>query len=67
MVNFSTKVSCNSLDLLITSKPENIIEVYQAESLAPTYDNNRIEFMLYQTFFMKLQAYRTYTVQIIIV
>jgi len=50
MVTFPTQVSGNTLDLLITSKPENVIYVDQNEPFALTCDHNMIEFKLQRTF-----------------
>ena len=48
MITFPTHVQGNTLDLLITSKPQNIISLNQREPFTMTCDHNMIEFKLHQ-------------------
>ena len=56
MVTFPTQVSGNTLDLLITSTPQNIIYVDQKQPFALTCDHNMIEFKLHQTFSLNVKT-----------
>ena len=56
VVTFPAQASANNLDFCITSKPENIISVYQKEPFGPTCNHSRIEFKLHQTFSMKVKT-----------
>ena len=50
VITFPTQVSSNTIDLLTTSNPQNIIYVDPKEPFAPTCDHKMIEFKVHQTF-----------------
>ena len=56
MVTLPTQSSGNTLDLLISSKPESIIHVDQKEYFVPSCDHNMIEFKLYRIFSMNVKT-----------